>query len=208
MLIVHRLHSYRRLLMGLAVVALTACELTVSRAITNAKTPERKNTRGAYAHCIGKVLYPKIQERVRDRPCNGIGDAKQEKFFRKKSNQPVTVAPRTFRIPISFVLASTVYDANPKRPRQAMTMAMNAKIPKTPRFPFHCRTRLRALCREKRNRRDIRAGTRPTCFPKNPTRQECLYPDSNCNLVVSSLCDDVDDGRNSTVKRFKIEIAS
>ena len=39
---------------------------------------------------------------------------------------PVTEAPRTFRIPISFVLCSTVKEAKPNNPRQATKMAINA----------------------------------------------------------------------------------
>jgi hypothetical protein len=40
---------------------------------------------------------------------------------------PLEDAPRTFLIPISFVLLSAVNDVNPNNPRQARNMAMAVK---------------------------------------------------------------------------------
>jgi len=41
---------------------------------------------------------------------------------------PVTEAPNTLRIPISFVLNSAIYDASPSKPRQDIKMANPEKI--------------------------------------------------------------------------------
>ena len=50
-----------------------------------------------------------------------------------KPTTPTSLDPNTFLIPISLVLCVIVYEANPKRPRQATIIAKNEKRVKT--FP-------------------------------------------------------------------------
>src|SRR3979490_1213812 len=47
-----------------------------------------------------------------------------------ESNETMLIreAPRTFLMPISFVLCTAVYDDNPIRPRQEMMMASTVKM--------------------------------------------------------------------------------
>jgi len=44
---------------------------------------------------------------------------------------PVTLAPNTFLIPISFVLCSAVYAASPNKPKHEMIIANAANMPET-----------------------------------------------------------------------------
>lgn len=47
--------------------------------------------------------------------------------FESIMTMPMTLAPSTFRMPISFVRLSAMKEASPKRPRQAITMATPEK---------------------------------------------------------------------------------
>ena len=64
-----------------------------------------------------------------------IGDAirleRMTSFKKSFDNNPANSppeAPKTFRMPISFVLLSAVYAARPNNPRHDMNMASRAKI--------------------------------------------------------------------------------
>ena len=66
-------HSYRRLSTGFAVAALTACEPTVNKAMTNANKPVTANIHRLEINPVSKTLQPFVQDIKGNRPGDEIG---------------------------------------------------------------------------------------------------------------------------------------
>src|SRR3982751_5611266 len=99
----------------------------------------KKAIPNASIHAINRIQI--VKGALYAKPCNHLlikyqasGEAiKNEmttsfkKSFDKRDIMPVVLAPRTFRIPISFVRCSTLKVVSPNNPRHEMKIAIKVK---------------------------------------------------------------------------------
>ena len=127
---VQTFHSVRKLSTGLATAALIAWKLIVNSAINKATNVVIANTIQ-----LKPVRYAKLCSQL----CiahHAIGDAIKmaiptnfKKSFESNATMLVTLAPNTFRTPISFMRCSALKVANPNKPKQEIKMAIAVKYP-------------------------------------------------------------------------------
>lgn len=122
-------HSLLRLPIGLAWAALIARALTVNSAMIMAITPAMTKI-----HQCTSILYTKPSSHF----CiinQAIGEAitvDKSTSFKKSADSIATIrvtdAPNTLRIPISLIRCIVAKETNPKRPKQAIKIAMPEAI--------------------------------------------------------------------------------
>lgn len=121
-------YSVLSVFIGLAIAALIAWKLTVTREMNIAITPANPKIHHSisirYAYSCNQVC---IAHQAKGDAISNAIMTNNRNSLDNKENKEKMLAPSTFRIPISRVLCSAVNMANPNKPRQEMKMASSEK---------------------------------------------------------------------------------
>ena len=99
----------------------------------------------SYINPVSKILQPLVHEVPGKWRCNESSDQHQlqKSPLESKANDTGTLAPSTFRIPISFTFLSTTKMDNPKRPNRQSTRKARQSRKKYPASFVHFHTAFR-----------------------------------------------------------------
>ncbi len=118
-------YSVGKFFTGFAVAAFTAWKLTVNKAIDREPAPAIKNI-----HTLILIRYSKsfnhrcIKYQARGEAITSAMNTGFKKSFDNKVTIPVTDAPNTFLIPISFILCLAISVEREYSPRQLIMIAI------------------------------------------------------------------------------------